>query len=211
VSTQDRTINPDLKREDDRNQCEPPGADPTTRCDHEPDYGGTRRLRPRPRSISIGVGRPLTMAALPSMAPVPQTRQPGEAIWICGSSVAWPGRKPIRRGRYASSSAMLPGAGPTFSCAWSDSRCLYRSLGSSSVELEFGTTAGTVSEILRAKQLVHSQYYDEENIVKIVATAILGRFSEITCSVAPLERRSRASRWSRQPAKPISARKIPIC
>src|SRR5436309_15865789 len=41
-------------REDDRDQCEPPGADLTTRCDHEPDYGGTRRLSPRPRSSPIG-------------------------------------------------------------------------------------------------------------------------------------------------------------
>ena len=32
-------------REDDRNRSEPPRADLTTRCDHEFDPGGTRRLR----------------------------------------------------------------------------------------------------------------------------------------------------------------------
>ena len=31
--------------QDDRDQCEPPRADLTARCDHEPDHGGTRRLR----------------------------------------------------------------------------------------------------------------------------------------------------------------------
>src|SRR5438093_7393855 len=42
-------------REDDRDQCEPPGADLTTRCDHEPDYGGTRRLRP-PTTVELNWG-----------------------------------------------------------------------------------------------------------------------------------------------------------
>ena len=62
VSTQDRTINPDLEalhgqadgREDDRDRGKSPGADLTPRCDHEPDPGGTRRLRPhsgRGRSV----------------------------------------------------------------------------------------------------------------------------------------------------------------
>ena len=35
-------------REDDRDRGKPPGADLTPRCDHEPDPGGTRRLRPHP-------------------------------------------------------------------------------------------------------------------------------------------------------------------
>ena len=35
-------------REDDRDRGKPPGADLTPRCDHEPDPGGTRRLRPYP-------------------------------------------------------------------------------------------------------------------------------------------------------------------
>ena len=42
-------------REDDRDRGKPPGADLTPRCDHEPDPGGTRRLRPHP-----GPGRRVT-------------------------------------------------------------------------------------------------------------------------------------------------------
>ena len=34
--------------EDDRDRGEPPSADLTSRCDHEPDPGGTRRLIPHP-------------------------------------------------------------------------------------------------------------------------------------------------------------------
>src|SRR6266700_6203953 len=42
-------------REDGRDRREPPGADLTTRCDHEPDYGGTRRLRP-PTKVELNWG-----------------------------------------------------------------------------------------------------------------------------------------------------------
>ena len=41
--------------QDNRDQCEPPGADLTTRCDHESDYGGTRRLRP-PTKVELNWG-----------------------------------------------------------------------------------------------------------------------------------------------------------
>jgi hypothetical protein len=51
---------------------------------------------------------------------------------------------------------------------------IYRSLSNSSAELEFGTMAGAVSEVLRAKQLVHSQYYEDESIICAVARAIAG-------------------------------------
>jgi pimeloyl-ACP methyl ester carboxylesterase len=52
---------------------------------------------------------------------------------------------------------------------------LYRSASSTSAELEFGTMAGAVCEVLSAKRLVHSQYYDDESIVNIAASAISGR------------------------------------
>jgi hypothetical protein len=62
VSTQDRTINPDLERFMAKRMGAKTieinashGADLTTRCDHEPDYGGTRRLRPR---SNPGLGGP---------------------------------------------------------------------------------------------------------------------------------------------------------
>src|SRR5260221_4912817 len=42
-------------REDRRDQCEPPSADLTTRCDHEPDYGCTRRLR-SPTTVDLNWG-----------------------------------------------------------------------------------------------------------------------------------------------------------
>ena len=60
VSTQDRTINPDLERfmakRMDANtieiELEPPVADLTPRCDHEPDSGGARRLSRRARKLT---------------------------------------------------------------------------------------------------------------------------------------------------------------
>src|SRR5207237_7264730 len=51
-------------REDDRDQCEPPGADFTTRRDHEPDYGGARRLRP-PTTVELNWGE---RAAVPDVS-----------------------------------------------------------------------------------------------------------------------------------------------
>ena len=52
---------------------------------------------------------------------------------------------------------------------------IYQSISGSGPELEFGITAGAVSEILRAKKLVHSQYYEHKSIIRIVANAISGQ------------------------------------
>jgi hypothetical protein len=44
--------------EDDRDRGEPPSADLTSRCDHEPDPGGTRRLRQVGRTAAGGIPSP---------------------------------------------------------------------------------------------------------------------------------------------------------
>jgi hypothetical protein len=57
-------------REDGRDQCEPPVADFTTRCDLDPDSGGTRRLRPQ-RAARLGVSPDVDVRSSRSAWPKP--------------------------------------------------------------------------------------------------------------------------------------------